>query len=301
MPPTRSPSRRRSSLLIAAAALTLVNACTTIQRPRVALPSGETTPEVAHVDLDDVQKRFVDGNGRVDYAALQRDPGMLDRYYWWITEESPDNAPERFPTRDDELAYFINAYNAAVLYTVVQYYPVASVTDIGNVFPLNIIDDKVGFFFLQQVEVGGETTNLYDLENSLIRSRFGEPRVHFALNCASIGCPHLPQEAFSAARLQDQLDRETFRFFAQPRNLRFDHDEETVYVSSILKWHGADFTDWLEKNHPDQPATLLTYISLYGPKEHEAALLRARQEGYDVDFIEYDWNLNDQHPTATPR
>ncbi len=294
----REPVRQVVPLLAAA---TFLGACTAIQPPRVTPTSLDATPIVAHADLDDVQNRFVDVRGRVDYHALQRDPARLDRYYFWITQESPDTNPERFPTRDDELAYWINAYNASVLYTVNQYYPVASVTDIGSVFPLSVINDKIGFFFLQQVDVGGETTNLYDLENSTIRPRYPDPRIHFALNCASIGCPRLPQEAFTGPRLQEQLDREAYAFFAEDRNLRFDHDTKTVWVSSILDWYESDFTDWLATSHPSEPATLLTYVSLYAPKVHEAAILRAKQEGYEVDFIEYDWGLNDQNPISEPR
>lgn len=293
---------QRAALPTCALSLLLIGgACTAVQPPRVSPASLETTQAIAHADLDAVQSQFVDIHGRVDYHGLQRSPGRLDRYYLWVTQESPDVHPARFPTRDDELAYWINAYNAAVLYTVVQNYPVSSITDVSAPFPLNLINDKIGFFFLQQVQVGGESTNLYDLENSLIRPRYREPRVHFALNCASIGCPRLPQEAFTGARLEEQLEREAFEFFAEERNLRFDHDEKTVYVSSILDWYEADFVDWLKEHHPDEPPTLLTYISLYGPKIQEAALMRARQENYDVDFIEYDWGLNDQAPAAAAR
>jgi len=290
----------RASLRVVAIAAILIagSSCTAIQPARVALPSAETREEITHADLDAVLRRFVNAHGRVDYHGLQRDPGQLERYYLWVTEESPDNAPSRFPTRADELAYWINAYNAAVLTTVLRYYPISSVTDVSAPFPLHLVNDKIGFFFLQQVQLGGESMNLYDLENSVVRPRYGDPRVHFGLNCASKGCPRLPDEAFTGARLDEQLERETRLFFSEPRNLRFDHDEETVYVSSILDWYESDFTRWLEKNHPDQPATLLTYISLYAPQEHEAALLRARDEGYAVDFIEYDWGLNDQNPVV---
>ena len=276
-------------------------ACTAVEPAGVALPSLETSPEVDHADLDEVQRRFVDERGLVDYRALQRSPGRLERYYLWLTGESPDSDPSRFPTREDELAYWINAYNASVLVVVLRHYPIASVTEVSAPFPLNLVSDKIGFFFLQQVRLGGATTNLYDLENSLLRPRYRDPRIHFALNCASLGCPPLPREAFTATRLDEQLDRAARRFFALPRNLSFDHREETVYVSSILDWYESDFTGWLERNHPDRPATLLTYISLYAPAEYEAALLRAREEGYAVDFIEYDWRLNDQLPAHRAR
>lgn len=288
------------ALFLAVLSATALAACTAIEPARVAPPSLETSRQVTHADLDAVQRRFVDEKGLVNYHALRREPGQLDRYYLWLAEESPDSNPERFPTREDALAYWINAYNASVLVTVLRYYPIASVTDVPATFPLGLIDDKIGFFFLQEVQLGGESTNFYDLENSLIRSRYQEPRIHFAINCASLGCPQLPQEAFTSPRLDEQLDREARRFFARHQNLHFDHDAETVWLSPILDWYESDFTQWLEQHHPDRPATLLEYVSLYAPKEHEAALLRARDEGYEIDFIEYDWGLNDQTPTAKP-
>ncbi|MEW6268667.1 MAG: DUF547 domain-containing protein, partial [Thermodesulfobacteriota bacterium] len=258
---------------------------------RAAPPAG---PPFPHADLDRVQARFVDDRGLVDYAALARDPGDLERYYALVAAASPDSDPALFPTRDERLAYFLNAYNAAVLVTVLRHYPIPSVTAVRTPFPLSVASDKIGFFFLQRITLGGETTSLYELENSIVRARFREPRVHFALNCASLGCPRLPRRAFAPAELDRQLDEETRRFFAEERNLRIDHEARVVHLSSILDWYEGDFTGWYEERHPGRDATLLDYVALYAPPERRADVESART--YDIRFIPYDWRLNDRPP-----
>jgi len=264
--------------------------CTAI-RPTVPPPAARPA-SFPHDDLDRVLGRFVDARGRVDYSALKADPADLERYYSLVAQTSPDSDPALFPTRDDRLAYWIDAYNAAVLVTVLRHYPIASVTDVATPFPLSLASDKIGFFYLQRVEVGGDTTSLYALENDLIRPRYGEPRVHFALNCASLGCPRLPRSAFHGADLEERLDEETRRFFAEERNLAIDHAARVVRLSSILDWYESDFTDWYEQQHPGTDATLIDYVALYVTPERRAELERAR--GYEVRFEPYDWALNDQ-------
>ena len=265
-------------------------ACTAIR------PTTEATvpaaPPFSHADLDRVLERFVDERGRVDYAGLQRDPSDVERYYAALAVVSPDSDPALFPTRDERLAYWINAYNGAVLTVVLRYYPIRSVTDVPTPFPLSLASDKIGFFYLQRITLGGDTTSLYTVENSVVRARFDEPRVHFALNCASGGCPRLPRRAFSPAELDRQLDDEARRFFAEERNLRFDHDARVVHLSSILDWYADDFTGWYEQQHPRSDATLLDYVALYVAPERRGEIDRARR--YEVRFVPYDWALNAQ-------
>lgn len=266
--------------------------CTSIRPAGVVGRAAVTKPEFSHAELDAVQSRFVDAEGRVDYQALAKDPADLERYYLAVASYSPDSHPEMFATSEDELAYWINAYNAAVLKTVLSYYPIASVTDVVAPFPLWVFSDKIGFFLLQRVILGGEPTSLYALENSVIRRRYREPRVHFALNCASRGCPRLPQEAFAGDQLDEQLEQQTRAFFAEERNLRIDHEAGVVHLSRILDWYEDDFTDWLAEHHPGRPATLIEYVSLYVPPERAAELSRARD--YELRFLPYDWALNDR-------
>jgi hypothetical protein len=280
--------------LLAGIAVLLLAGCTDIKPGGVMHRSKVTGPEVsAHADLDDVLQRLVDSEGFVDYRELVRETGTLDRYYHWLNTTSPDSDPALFPTTADELAYWINAYNASVLIIVVEYYPIDSVEDVRTPFPLWLVSDKAGFFVLQRINLGGETMSLHGLEDE-IRDRYDEPRIHFAINCASRGCPPLPREAFVGKKLDAQLDRQARRFFAAERNLRIDHQARVVELSSILDWYEDDFTDWYEAQHPGTKATLLDYAALYTPAEKAADLRTAAEQDYEIVFVPYDWSLNVQ-------
>jgi hypothetical protein len=259
-----------------------------------ALPEDASSPAApfSHDAFDRVLRRFVDEDGRVDYPGLKEDPADLDRYYALVAAYSPDSHPDLFASRADRLAYWINAYNAVVLRTVVARYPIAGVEDVAAPFPFWLFSSKLGFFVFQYAAYGGETANLYSLENFVVRKRFGDPRVHFALNCASRGCPRLPRHAFRGPDLERQLDAEAHRFFAEERNLRIDHRQKTVHLSSILDWFEDDFLDWYEARHGSEKPTLVKYAALYAPPETAAALRRAA--GYAVRFVPYDWRLNDR-------
>ena len=237
-----------------------------------------------HDDLDLVQQSFVDDRGRVNYDALALDRKALDRYYLHLSTTGPRSHPAAFPAREDELAYWINAYNAAVLVTVLEYYPIDSVGDVKAPFVLRPFlfgkSRLAGFFYFQHVLLGGEKMSLYDLENKIIRG-YGEPRIHFAINCASVGCPLLPKHAFHPSTLDADLDRETLRFFASPEKLRIDHEARVVWLSPILDWFREDFG-----------GDLLAYVRRYVSPERRAELDRAAN--YELRFMEYDWRLNRQ-------
>ena len=164
--------------------------------------------------------------GQVDYAVLKNNLQDLDRYCFRLSTCSPDRCPELFPTEKGKLAYWINAYNAAVIKAVLTHYPISSVEDIIPPFSFFFLPNKSGFFLFQQVTFGGNTTSLYALEHRLIRKRYTDPRIHFALNCASGGCPRLPRYTFSAGELDAQLDHEARKFLAEERNLRVDHQKK---------------------------------------------------------------------------
>jgi len=284
----------RAALHVLAFTLLLALAgCTTIQPVPVADLSP--TPIFGHDDFDRVLQRFVNDAGRVDYAGLQRDPADLDRYYARVATYSPDSHPDLFPTAASRLAYWINAYNAVAIKTVLAAYPINGVGDVRAPFPFNLFMKRGGFFFFRRAAYGGKTTSLYYLEHYVIRKRFREPRVHFALNCASRGCPRLPTMAFTGERLDEQLEREARRFFSEQRNLRIDHAARTVYLSSILKWYKAEFLGWYAKRFPDAAATLLNYVAHYAP-ERQADLERAA--AYAIEFVPYDWRLNDRDAPA---
>jgi hypothetical protein len=216
-----------------------------------------------HDRFDAVLRRVVDERGRVDYAALVADPTDLRVYVATLVAFSPDSHPARFPTAGDRLAYWLNAYNASVVDRVVRRYPIDSVKD---VFP--------------------------PLVNRVVRRRFADPRVHFALNCASRGCPRLPARAFTGDGLQVELDREARRFVGETRNVAVDPVTRTVWLSSIFSWFEKDFTTWMRVHHPGEPATLVGYVRRLAEPEGRAALDACSRCA--VRFVPYDWRLNDQ-------
>ncbi len=285
-------------VVIRAFALVLILAasgCSTLSVPD-RLPGGATPlPPFVHDDWDAFLDRHVDPEGRVAYAAARADRDELDRYVTAIAVGSPDTMPALFPSEPDRLAYWLNAYNAWTISLVLDHYPVASVHDIQTGFSRivsAILPDGAGFFFFHRIELGGASTSLYSLENGVLRARFDDPRIHFALNCASLGCPRLPQKAFLGESLEDQLERETEWFLSEERNVHVDPEHGVVRLSSIFDWYAEDFTGWMERHVPDEPASLLGWVAhhLKGSRREELLLCRECR----VEFVRYDWRLNDQ-------
>lgn len=286
--------------VLALCGLLLCAACTEIT-PKLSIDGrSEAFPAgFSHRAFDQVLKQSVDSDGLVDYASLKKMPEILEHYYSAVVRYSPDSHPERFPTESERLAYWINGYNAAAIKIVLEYYPIPSVTAVKPPRALFFMPDKSGFFLFQRVCYGGIDTSLYGLENRVIRERFAEPRVHFVLNCASRGCPRLPREAFEGRDLDRQLERETRRFFSEARNFRVDVEAKRVYLSSILDWYREDFIDWLERRYPNRKADLLQFARLYLDQAGRRKLDRLPAD-YSIEFIDYDWRLNDQKPTDEP-
>ena len=229
--------------------------------------SGQDVVGDAGARWSRVLERFVNDRGQVDFMGMAEEPADLSGYVDYIARVSPASAPEWFPSQEARLAYYINAYNALAMFNVVRSGIPASLAGLT----------KFRFFWLSEFPIGGESMSLYSLENRIIRP-MGDERVHFALNCMSVGCPRLPREPFSAARLGEQLDREARRFFGEARNLQIDNKHAIAHVSEILKFYTEDF---LRKS-----PSLIAYIDRYAPEKVP--------DGYAVTFIEYDWTVNGQ-------
>ncbi|MGH8550828.1 MAG: DUF547 domain-containing protein [Methylococcales bacterium] len=272
----------------------LESACTTITPlPRPAETPVSPPATFSHRAFNDVLNRFVDAQGLVDYQALKKNPERFEQYYRAISLYSPDSHPQMFATEHDRLAYWINAYNAAVIKIVLVHYPIRGVAAVSPPFPLSFLPDRTGFFFFQRAMFGGVSTSLYYLENGVIRARFSEPRIHFALNCASLGCPRLPRDAFEGKDLDRRLDRESRKFFSEPRNFRVDIPGKRVYLSSILDWYRDDFLDWVADRFPDSEPSLLKFVALY-LDDRQKSELEDLSRDFSVEFVPYDWGLNDR-------
>ena len=253
----------------------------------------------SHGDFSRVLKTFVDDQGMVDYSALKKDASDLEKYYLLLSEYSPDSHPRLFPTDQDRLAYWINAYNAAVIKIVLTYYPIDTVKDIKPPLLFFFLPRESGFFLFQKIRIGGEDMRLYTMENSIIRKRFNDPRIHFALNCASLGCPRLPRNAFVSGTLNQQLDDAARKFLSEDRNVNIDHEKGTVTLSSIFEWYRSDFLEWYRRKNPNEVATLQKYIGIHLSPDKRTEIME-RTGAYSVKFSPYDWHLNDQKTTVHP-
>jgi hypothetical protein len=232
--------------------------------------------------LDRLLGRFVDAEGRVDYAGIRSEPAELQLQLKRLREASPKSHPAMFPEKEDRLAYWINAYNALVIAGVVNAYPATSVKDIHS---------QPGFFKVFHV-VGGKSLSLDDIEHNIVRKEFGDPRIHAALNCAAASCPRLRPEAFIPDRLESQLDAAVRDFIRDPRHVSVDRDSETLVLSKILDWFEGDFTDWYKRVHNVEDAAVTDYLMIY-LAEKDRAFLQSRPR-IAIRYVPYDWTLNDR-------
>jgi hypothetical protein len=243
-------------------------------------------------DLDRVLGRYVDDEGFVDYEGLVAHRAPLDRYVEALGRTSPDSDPDRFPTREDRLAYWMNAYNALMLHRVVEAWPIGSVREIRAAY---------GVFWREKHRLGGEKWTLRGLENKIIRDRFDEPRIHFAINCASRGCPALPRRAWRPETLDADLEAAARRFVADESNVRFDFERRVVELSSIFKWFDKDFTRWLDARGIEPRHGVLTWVVRYLPEPAGGVEWPSADalDDWTVEWIPYDWSVNVS--TGAPR
>jgi hypothetical protein len=244
----------------------------------------------SHLDFEDLLKKYVDLDGNVDYELWHQSTtaiAQLSSYLAAVARFSPDASPERFTTKNDELAYWIYGYNAWVIKSVLDNWPIQSVTDLKA--PLEVITG-LGFFHRQRFQFGGEAYSLLAVENNKIRKVHQDARIHFVLNCASDSCPVMRPTLPTGEDLQQLLDAATTDFVSDPKNVSIDHANKRIVLSTIFKWFRRDFLNDLKKRGIPGEHGLADYIASVAPESLRAEL-RAAQE-YDIVFSDYDWSLN---------
>ena len=197
------------------------------------------------------------------------------------------NTPERFSKRNDELAYWMYGYNAYVIKSVLDHWPLESVTDVKA--PLEAIKG-LGFFYQQRFSFGGEFMSLLDVENKQIRKKYQDPRIHFFLNCASESCPVARPGLPVGDDLDQLLAQAAIDFINDSENVAVDHDNKVVQLSTIFKWYKDDFVNHVRLDGELVGNGLIAYVSRYASDELAAGLTQAGD--YEVQFREYDWGLN---------
>ena len=204
-------------------------------------------------------------DGVVDYRGLKNEEGNLDQYLDLLDQTNPDQLP-----RNEQVALYINAYNAYTLKLILKNYPVNSIKDIGGWFK--------GPWKIRFCRIGGKTLTLDEIEHEIIRPRFKDPRVHFAVNCASKSCPPVISKPYQRSLLDQQLDANTRSFLNNPKENRLEGN--TLYVSKIFKWFGEDFGE-------DVVGFFLKYAE--GDLKNR---LSAKRDHIKIEYLHYDWSLN---------
>lgn len=263
------------NLVVIAFAALLVGGCTTLIQVPEERPVASVTLVEAERGFAHVLEQHVNERGEVAFEALRDDPSStsglpaLERYVRTIGRTSLDG----FATSEGRLAHMVNAYNALSMYNVIA----------SGIPETHAGLAKVRFFVTREFLIGGKPLSLYAFENDIIR-KLDEPRVHFGLNCSAVSCPALPRTMFTAAGLDQELDRETRAFFARPENLRVDDTSRTIFFNEILKFYTEDFA-------PRHAPTLIDYaaryVSGYLPRDYATA------------FTPYDWTIANQRQTRS--
>lgn len=238
-----------------------------------------------HSAWDTLLKKHVvmlrgDSASEVDYAGLMNNRAQLARYLAATSAVRREDF-DRW-SKAEQLAWLINSYNAWTVSLVLTGYPgISSIKDLGSFFQSPW---KKAF-----IPLLGETRSLDDIEHGLIRGsgRYNDPRIHFAVNCASIGCPALRAEAYQPDRLDAQLEESARLFLADRARNRVQAD--SLRVSSIFKWYRADF----EKGWRGA-GSLAQFFSLYRQSLglNDTAIRRLSSGEMDIQFLDYDWRLN---------
>ena len=212
--------------------------------------------------------------GRVDYAGIHRDArAAVSTYLDALSGVSRDCYADW--SRAQRLAFWINAYNAYTVELVLEHYPVRSIRAIGWL-PGSAFRTK----FIHMKDLAAGDLSLDDIEHGHLRKDFGEPRIHFAMNCASVGCPMLREEAYAAARLDRQLEEQAVRFLSDRSRNRFR--DGRLEVSKIFDWFKEDF-------EPREK-----YFARYADVLGEDARARdtIASAKFALQFLDYDWSLN---------
>ena len=227
---------------------------------------------IDHTRFDLLLRKYVNRDGQVNYAAWKSSTTDRQQLQNYIAELSTASTTQS-SRRENQLAYWINAYNAVTIEGILEVYPTSSIRNHTKKLGYNIWTDLK---FL----VDGRELSLEDIEHKILR-KMSEPRIHFAIVCASVGCPRLLNEAYVGDRLDKQLKTNTTDFFSRKQNLQLQNGH--LKLSAILKWFGSDFG----KTQPQQ----IQYVMTYFPDGIRNEL---RQGEFRISFLDYDWDLNEQ-------
>lgn len=249
-----------ASLLLTVLTIVLLGACGVRDYRSDSLP-------VQHTLWDSLLQTHVTDEGWVNYQGFIADSNRLNQYLSILSNNHPD---QKNWSKEEQFAYWVNAYNAFTVKVIVDNYPVVSIKDIvGGISFVNTIWDK-DFIKIEDAEY-----SLNNIEHGILRKRYKDARIHFIVNCASVSCPTLWNRAYTADQLEAQLELAVKRFLAD--SIRNKLTPDFVQLSKIFSWYRLDFRK--------ENKAIVDYINRY-------ALITVNQDA-KVEYLDYDWNLNE--------
>ncbi len=210
----------------------------------------------SHLPFSQQLQQFVSEKGTVNYADWKKEEGKLDLYLNSLAKDPPQTDW----SQNEKLAYWINAYNAFTIKLILKNHPLKSIRDLHKGDPWQV----------KWIELGGQSYSLNQIEHEIIRPQFGDPRIHFALNCAAASCPPILNEAFLPEKLETQLEAQTRKFINNPEFHRLSG--QTFQTSQLFNWYAEDFGDPIQ------------FINRYRKPKLPS--------NTRITFLEYDWALN---------
>ncbi len=211
----------------------------------------------------------------LDYRAISKENSLPDSNYQQLLAQFSAFDPTRLSSRDEKLAFWINAYNLGAIKMVIDHFPVNSIRSRKINFLKNPWNKKV-------LAIGSKSYSLGQIEHDILLDELAEPMAHFAIVCASFSCPDLSPTVYVAENLKEQLDRQASLFINDPRKgLNFDRENKKIYFSQIFKFD--------KKTFPDGARSALHLIAPFLARQDRIYLL---SESYKIKYLEYDWELN---------
>ena len=230
--------------------------------------NSESKP-VSHAIYDSLLRNHVNTEGYVNYKGFIKDSVKFKSYLDLLSKNHPN---DKNWSRDERLAYWLNAYNAFTIKLICDHYPLKSIKDVKKGIPL--VSDTWTIDF---IKIEGKTYNLNNIEHGIVRPKFEDPRVHFALNCASRGCPPLLNEAFVADKLNAQLDARAKTFINDGTHNKITSSNKAE-VSKLFTWFSGDFKK--------ASSSVIGFLNRFSNVK--------LKENADLSYSDYDWNLNEQ-------
>jgi len=262
---------RTSTLAALALAATLTTGATGIPaglRPASTAPAAPAAA-IDHGAFDMLLKKHVTAQGLVDYKGFKADEAVFNQYLALLSK----NPPAASASKAEQMAYWINAYNAYTIRIILDHYPVQSIKDIGSKIQIPFVTTPWAAKFFT---IGGQKMSLDNIEHGTLRKKFDDPRIHFTLVCASISCPRLRNEAYTAAQLEKQLDDQGRDFLNNPAKNKIGPG--AAQLSKYFDWYKGDW----EKNGQ----SVAKWVNRYSTAKIDA--------NTKITYLNYNWGLNKQ-------